>query len=86
MQVPLAKPPAKACPKNSSNQSSVKVANANADSDSDSDETIQVFVACTALDDEKIERIYKTKAELRQSNLLHGWLINSSASRTMCSH
>jgi hypothetical protein len=76
----------KSSSKNSSNRSSAKVANMNADSDSDSDKTIQVFVACMALDDEKVERVYKTKAELCQSNLLHGWLIDSGASRMMCSH
>jgi len=72
--------------KGSSNRSSAKVANANADSDSDSNEMIQVFVARTALDDKKVEHVYKMKAELHQSNLLHRWLIDSSASHTMCSH
>jgi len=70
--------------KGSSGRTSTKVAAADTDSD-DSDKTIQVFMA-HAISDQPIERIFKTKAELRQSNLQYGWLINSSASRTMCSH
>ena len=76
----------KSSSKSSLTWSSMKVTNMNANSDSDSDKMIQVFVACVALDDEKVERIYKTKAKLCQSNLLHRWLINSSTSCTMCSH
>jgi len=72
---------------------SAKVARANAsdDSGSDSDETIQVYMAHTASIpsapvEPTIERVYKTKAEISRSNLQNGWLIDSGASRMMCSH
>jgi hypothetical protein len=72
---------------------SAKVARANAsdNSSSDSDETVQVYMARTASIpsapvEPTIERVYKTKAEISRSNLQNGWLINSGASRTMCSH
>jgi hypothetical protein len=38
------------------------------------------------LADEDIKHVYKTKAKLHKSNLRHGWLIDSSALWTMCSH
>jgi hypothetical protein len=72
---------------------SAKVARANAsdDSGSDSDKTVQVYMACTASipsapAEPTIEQVYKTKAEINCSNLQNGWLIDSGASRTMCSH
>ena len=71
-------------------KASAKVAAADG---SDSDETVQVFMALAVptptvepIAEPTIERVYKTKAELHQSNLQHGWLIDSGASRTMCSH
>jgi hypothetical protein len=48
--------------------SSAKIAAAESDSDSGSDGTVQVFLARTA-PHEEVERVFKTKAELRQSNL-----------------
>jgi len=36
--------------------------------------------------DEDVKHVYKTKGELRKSNLQHGRLIDSGASWTMCSH
>ena len=63
----------------------IVAADSDSDSSSDSDDTVQVFMARATLD-EDVERVYKTKAELRQCNLQHGWLIDSGASRTMCSH
>ena len=36
--------------------------------------------------DEDVEHIYKTKAELCENNLQHGWLIDSSTLQTMCSY
>ena len=47
---------------------SAKIAAAESDSDSGLDDTIQVFLACMA-PDEEVEHIYKMKAELCQSNL-----------------
>ena len=63
----------------------IVAADSDSDSSSDSDETVQVFMAC-AISNEDVEQVYKTKAELRQCNLQHRWLINSGASQTMCSH
>jgi len=48
---------------NSKATNSAKIATTDSDSNSDSDETVQVFMACTATN-EDIKRIYKTKAEL----------------------
>jgi hypothetical protein len=86
----LGKTSSKSTSKSSSSKASAKVAAAD---DSDSDKTIQVFMACTvtidlppAATNEVIECVYKTKAKLCQSNLSHGWLIDSGASCTMCSH
>jgi hypothetical protein len=75
----------------SSKSASAKIAKANASSlDLDSDGTIQVYMARAALAPSTpkptIERVYKTKAELCRSNLQNSWLIDSSMSRTMCSH
>ena len=42
-------------------------------------------MACV-ITDKDIEYVYKIKAELHQCNLQHRWLINSGASRTICSH
>ncbi len=68
---------------------SAKIVATNSDSGSgfrsDSKDTVQVFMAhATAGND--VEHVYKTKAELHQCNLQHGWLIDSGATRTMCSH
>jgi hypothetical protein len=73
---------------------SAKVANADTsdDSDSGSDKNAKVYMARTVsappnpVTERAVERVYMTKAELRRSNLQHGWLIDSGASRTMCSH
>jgi hypothetical protein len=75
----------------SSKSTSTKIAEANTDSsESDSDDTVQVYMARTTSTphalEPTIERVYKTKAELSRSNLQNGWLIDSGASRTMCSH
>jgi hypothetical protein len=60
---------------------SAKIITANSDSslNSNSNDTVQVFMACTTLN-EDVKHIYKTKAKLCQSNLQHGWLIDSGAS------
>ena len=63
----------------------IVAADSDSDSSSDSDNTVQVFMA-RAIPDEDVERVYKTKAELRQCNLQHRWLIDSGTSRTMCLH
>ncbi len=69
-----------------SKSASAKIAEANS-SDLDSDGTVQVYMAHTPHTLEPtIEHVYKTKAELHQSNLQNSWLINSSASHTMCLH
>jgi hypothetical protein len=60
-------------------------ANSDSSSNSNSDNTIQVFMAHATMD-EDIEHVYKTKAKHCQSNLQHGWLINSGTLQTMCSH
>jgi hypothetical protein len=75
----------------SGKSASAKIAEANASSsDSDSDGTVQVYMAHAALapstPELTIEHVYKTKAELCRSNLQNSWLIDSGASRTMCSH
>ena len=70
---------------NSKATNSAKIAAADSDSNSDSDETVQVFMACTATN-ENIKHIYKTKAKLCQCNLQHGWLIDLGTSQTMCLH
>ena len=74
-----------------SGSAKVTRANASDDSSSDSDETVQVYMARTASIpsapvEPTIERVYKTKAEISRSNLQNGWLIDSGASRMMCSH
>jgi hypothetical protein len=74
-------------PQSSRATDSAKIVTTDSDSssNSDSNDTVQVFIACTS-PDKDVEHIYKTRAELCQSNLQHGWLINSGASWTMCSH
>ena len=60
-------------PQSSRATDSAKIVTADSDSssNSDSDDTVQVFMACTTLD-EDIEHVYKMRAELCQSNLQHG--------------
>jgi hypothetical protein len=66
---------------------SAKIVTADSDSrsSSSSDDTIGAYMAHFSAD-EDVEHVYKTKAELCESNLRHGWLINSGTSQTMCSH
>jgi hypothetical protein len=78
----------------SKTSASTKIADADASDHSDlsSDKTIQVYMAHATpippvpTTEQTIERVYKTKAKLRQSNLQHSWLIDSGTSHTMCSH
>jgi len=57
----------------------IVAADSDSSSSSSSDDTVGAYMARLSAD-EDIEHVYKTKAELRKSNLQHGWLIDSSAS------
>ena len=67
------------------NSAKIITADSDSRSSSSSDDTVGAYMVCFSAD-EDIKHIYKTKAELCKSNLWHGWLINSSALQTMCSH
>src|SRR5216683_7315006 len=67
------------------NFAKIVAADSDSGSSSSSDDTVGAYIACLSAD-EDVEHVYKTKAKLCESNLRHGWLINSGALRTMCSH